>query len=105
MPMASKKEMTEFGKKLDALLQSKKMSDTQLAEKLKIRQPNVYAMKYLTELPQQRTIKKLANLFKVDISYFYPNPEFTTQMSLDKGVKVFVVVEKNGKVIRKTRVV
>lgn len=112
MPKASKKKMTEFGTKLNVLIQQKNLSDNEFAKKFGVSQPNVHAMKYLTEKPRQTTLKKLAHFFKVDVSYFYPNPltpfldDVKGSVGVDKSkgdVKVWVVVEIDGKVVKKVR--
>lgn len=112
MPKPSKKKMTEFGTKLHALLQQKNMSDNEFAKKFGVSQPNVHAMKYITDKPRAKTLKKLAHFFKVDVSYFYPNPlapfvddaKASLGVSKVKGdVKVWVVVEIDGKAVKKVR--
>lgn len=104
MPRISKKEMTEFGVKLDALLKRANLSDNQFAKKMKISQPNVHALKYLTDKPRKDTLKRLADFFRVDISYFFPSP-IDDELSKGKDdIKVYLLVENKGKVAKKIRI-
>lgn len=105
MPRTSKKEMTEFGHKLDALLKRANMSDNEFAKKMKISQPNVHALKYLTEKPREKTLKRLADFFRVDMSYFFPAPVEDLLPSAKKkdDIKVFLLIE-SGKITKKIRI-
>ena len=90
-------KLTEFGERLERIQKEKYISDSVLASRLGIRQPNITTIKHYTARPRLATIKKYAKALGVDFEDLYPR-------SIEVGVaKVWVTVETKS-ATRKIRV-
>ena len=111
------KEITPFGKKLEKILAEKKMSDTDLAKKLKTQPPAVFFLKR-TKKPRKPTLESLSKIFNKPMNFWMKGivvePKMTAKApvkasvpapmtkaskmagKLSKSVKVYLVVEFDG---------
>ena len=80
-------QLTEFGAKLDKALKAKKMTDADLAKKLKISPPAVFALKNKTKNPRPETIKQLAKILNKRASFFALEPKAELTMEFKKDAK------------------
>lgn len=97
--MAGDRGLTAFGERLVATLQSKGMSDSELAKALGIAQPNIHTLKYKTDRPRHKTVLKIAKVLGVSPDVLLPqSPAFGALAAAAEGTKVYLVIEtKQGR--------
>lgn len=97
--MAGDRGLTAFGERLVATLQSKGMSDSELAKALGIAQPNIHTLKYKTDRPRHKTVLKIAKVLGVSPDVLLPqSPAFGALAAAADGTKVYLVIEtKQGR--------
>lgn len=96
---AGERGLTAFGERLVATLQSKGMSDSELAKALGIAQPNIHTLKYKTDRPRHKTVLKIAKALGVSPDILLPqSPAFGAIAAAADGTKVYLVIEnKQGR--------
>lgn len=97
--MSGDRGLTAFGERLVATLQSKGMSDSELAKALGIAQPNIHTLKYKTDRPRHKTVVKIAKALGVSAEVLLPqSPAFGAMAAAADGTKVYIVIEtKQGR--------
>jgi len=88
--------LTAFGERLVLTLQSKGMSDSELADALGIAQPNIHTLKYKTDRPRYRTVEKIAKVLGVDTQALLPQTMSIGAPAMQEGTKVYLVIESAG---------
>ena len=90
--------LTAFGERLVMTLQSKGMSDSDLAKALGIAQPNIHTLKYKTDRPRHKTVVKIAKVLGVTPDVLLPQTTVLGALSTAEGTKVYLVIEsKQGR--------
>ena len=90
--------LTAFGERLVSTLQSKGMSDSELAKALGIAQPNIHTLKYKTDRPRHKTVQKIAKVLGVTAEALLPQATALGALSSAEGTKVYLVIEsKTGR--------
>lgn len=88
--------LTAFGERLVLTLQSKGMSDSELADALGIAQPNIHTLKYKTDRPRYRTVEKIAKVLGVQTQDLLPQTMSIGSPAQQDGTKVYLVIESAG---------
>lgn len=88
--------LTAFGERLVLTLQSKGMSDSELADALGIAQPNIHTLKYKTDRPRYRTVEKIAKVLGVETQALLPQTMSIGSPAMQEGTKVYLVIESGG---------
>ncbi|MDZ4084826.1 MAG: helix-turn-helix transcriptional regulator [Bdellovibrionales bacterium] len=88
--------LTAFGERLVLTLQSKGMSDSELADALGIAQPNIHTLKYKTDRPRYRTVEKIAKVLGVETQALLPQTMSIGSPAMQDGTKVYLVIESAG---------
>ncbi len=88
--------LTAFGERLVLTLQSKGMSDSELADALGIAQPNIHTLKYKTDRPRYRTVEKIAKVLGVEAQALLPQTMSIGSPAMQEGTKVYLVIESMG---------
>lgn len=88
--------LTAFGERLVLTLQSKGMSDSELADALGIAQPNIHTLKYKTDRPRYRTVEKIARVLGVEPQVLLPQTMSTGTPAMQDGTKVYLVIESGA---------
>ena len=92
------RNLTAFGERLVMALQSKGMSDSELAKALGIAQPNIHTLKYKTDRPRYSTVVKIAKVLGVSPEVLMPATTVMGAMTAAEGTKVYLVIEsKQGR--------
>lgn len=95
---AQDRGLTAFGERLVMTLQSKGMSDSELAKALGIAQPNIHTLKYKTDRPRHKTVVKIAKALGVTPEALLPQASLLGAQSAAEGTKVYLVIEsKQGR--------
>ena len=90
--------LTAFGERLVMTLQSKGMSDSELAKALGIAQPNIHTLKYKTDRPRHKTVVKIAKALGVTPEALLPQTTILGAQTAAEGTKVYLVIEsKQGR--------
>jgi transcriptional regulator with XRE-family HTH domain len=90
--------LTAFGERLVMTLQSKGMSDSELAKALGIAQPNIHTLKYKTDRPRHKTVVKIAKALGVTPDALLPQSTLLGAQTAAEGTKVYLVIEsKQGR--------
>lgn len=90
--------LTAFGERLVNTLQSKGMSDSELAKALGIAQPNIHTLKYKTDRPRHKTVLKIAKVLGVTPEALLPQTTILGAHTAAEGTKVYLVIEnKQGR--------
>lgn len=90
--------LTAFGERLVMTLQSKGMSDSELAKALGIAQPNIHTLKYKTDRPRHKTVVKIAKALGVAPEALLPQATILGAQTAAEGTKVYLVIEsKQGR--------
>lgn len=96
--VAVERGLTAFGERLVSTLQSKGMSDSELAKALGIAQPNIHTLKYKTDRPRHKTVLKIAKVLGVNPEALLPQATVLGSHSSTEGTKVYLVIEsKQGR--------
>lgn len=85
--------LTAFGERLVLTLQSKGMSDSELADALGIAQPNIHTLKYKTDRPRFKTVAKIAKVLGVEPEVLLPQTMSAGSHTLQDSTKVYLVIE------------
>lgn len=85
--------LTAFGERLVSTLQSKGMSDSELADALGIAQPNIHTLKYKTDRPRFKTVSKIAKVLGVQPEDLLPQTMNSGAFASQEGTKVYLVIE------------
>ena len=95
---AQERGLTAFGERLVMTLQSKGMSDSELAKALGIAQPNIHTLKYKTDRPRHKTVVKIAKALGVTTEALLPQATLLGAQTSAEGTKVYLVIEsKQGR--------
>ncbi len=98
LEMSGDRGLTAFGERLVMTLQSKGMSDSELAKALGIAQPNIHTLKYKTDRPRHKTVVKIAKALGVAPDVLLPQTTVLGSLSPAEGTKVYLVIEsKQGR--------
>lgn len=90
---AVERGLTAFGERLVLTLQSKGMSDSELADALGIAQPNIHTLKYKTDRPRFKTVAKIAKVLGVEPEILLPQTMSAGSHTLQDSTKVYLVIE------------
>jgi transcriptional regulator with XRE-family HTH domain len=63
------KELTTFGRRLERVTKEKGLTDSELSQKLKMAQPQLFLLKR-TALPRERTLKKLSKVLNKPVEFW-----------------------------------
>lgn len=95
---STERGLTAFGERLVNTLQSKGMSDSELAKALGIAQPNIHTLKYKTDRPRHKTVLKIAKVLGVTPEALLPQTTILGAQTAAEGTKVYLVIEtKQGR--------
>ncbi len=90
---AVERGLTAFGERLVLTLQSKGMSDSELADALGIAQPNIHTLKYKTDRPRFKTVAKIAKVLGVEPEVLLPQTMSAGSHTMQDSTKVYLVIE------------
>lgn len=111
----AQKEITAFGRRLEAAIREKEMTDAELAEKLKMHQPQLFSLKR-SKNPQRRTLQKLSKVFKKPLDFWTdesgvvaqtnspapaPKGSLISSEALTMKAKFYFVIEVDGHQVSK----
>ena len=71
--------MTEFGEKIDKILKEKGLKDSDLAKKMDVKPPQIFALKHKTKNPRDETLKAVAKALGKPVDFFLKERSATTQ--------------------------
>jgi len=96
------KKLTPIGARLVEAMRKANMSDSELAKKLGIAQPNIHTLKYITASPRYKTLVRISKILKTT-----PEALLGKNKAEKKewgGRTVWLVVKENGKT-NETRII
>jgi transcriptional regulator with XRE-family HTH domain len=91
--------LSDFGRRLDAAMREKSLTDSQLAKKLKWAQPQVFQLKR-TKKPRVSTLQKLSKVLGKSVDFWSGGKESAGILAAHSGsAAMFLIVEQDGKEI------